>query len=284
MKAPPDAAASEARFTIVRTSQGAPALADRESGEVMHPGQGPLFEAQTLYVGPARLRERLSQARAQPLVLLDVGLGAGTNALSALALVLGSERPLCRLELISFDLTSAAMQHAFDSEERAAFGFTPRVHEAAHSLLTHHHYEDERVRWRLVIGDAREQLAQLEANSVDVVFWDPYSPRTSPTLWSEHAFTLLRRACRDGATVHTYSAATATRSALLLAGFYVGFGARVGERQKHSTLAATRLSDLSAPLDRSWLTGFPRPRPGVEPDPALSCAARERLSRLPQLS
>ena len=47
--------------------------------------------------------------------------------------------------------------------------------------------------------------------SADVVYWDPFSPRANPALWTMAAFTALRRACREGATVHTYSGATATR-------------------------------------------------------------------------
>jgi queuine tRNA-ribosyltransferase len=274
----------EPRFEIVRTSQGAHALRDRESGEVMHPGRGPLHEAQALYLEPARLAQRLSEAPAEPLVLLDVGLGAGTNALCALALALLHARPARRLEIISLDLTCAAMRHAFASEQREAFGFTADVREAASALLGQHGYESERVGWRLVLGDACTELAALPAQSIDIVFWDPYSPRTNPGMWSEQTFALLRRVCRDGATVHTYSAATATRSALLLAGFNVGLGPSVGEKQRRATLAATRLSDLAAPLDRSWLLGFPRPLPGVLRDPVLSCEARARLERLPQLA
>jgi queuine tRNA-ribosyltransferase len=283
MKAPPERAMSEPRFEIVRTTQGAPALRDVESGEVMHPGLGPLHEAQALYITPSRLCERLAQAQPEPLVLLDLGLGAGTNALCALSLALAHQRPARRLEMLSLDLTSAALRHAFASGEREAFGVTANVREAVSALLDQHSFETERVSWRLVLGDACREIAALPEQSIDLVFWDPYSPRTNPSMWSERAFALLRRVCRDGATVHTYSGATATRSALLLAGFYVGLGPNVGERQRRATLAATRLADLAAPLDHTWLAGFPRPVPGILRDPALSCEARARLERLPQL-
>ncbi len=49
----------------------------------MHPVVGPLVEAERLYVGPSRLRERLVDGAKDPLVLLDVGLGAGSNAIAA---------------------------------------------------------------------------------------------------------------------------------------------------------------------------------------------------------
>ncbi len=53
-------------------------MRDKLTGELMHPLVGPLVEAPRLYIEPSRLAERLSQADHDgPLVLLDVGLGAG---------------------------------------------------------------------------------------------------------------------------------------------------------------------------------------------------------------
>ena len=54
------------------TTSGAPAVFDREVGEVMHPGLGATAEAEQLYVGQARLAARLAEGGA-PLVLFDVG-------------------------------------------------------------------------------------------------------------------------------------------------------------------------------------------------------------------
>jgi queuine tRNA-ribosyltransferase len=94
-------------------------------------------------------------------------------------------------------------------------------------------------------------------DSADLVYWDPFSPRANPELWSVASFTALRRLCRDGATVHTYSGATATRTALLLAGFAVGFG-DVLSSGRQTTVAAARLDDLERPLDRRWLARLSR--------------------------
>lgn len=270
------------RFEIVSTESGAPALRDCQSGEVMHPN-GPLHEAHALYVEPARLTERLEQPAEAPLVLLDVGLGAGTNALCALAV---AERASYarRLEIISLDLSSEALRHALESQQRAAFGVTPELCSAAQRLLAAGSHDSGCATWRLQLGDALATLATLPASSVDVVFWDPYSPRTNPGMWNEAAFTALRRVCRDGATVHTYGAATATRSALLLAGFFVGLAPARSAKQKHATIASTRLADLARPLDRAWLAGFPRSEASSARDPALSAEALARLRLLPQFA
>jgi queuine tRNA-ribosyltransferase len=125
-------------------------------------------------------------------------------------------------------------------------------------------------------------LAQEPAASVDVVFWDPFSPRADPAAWSVGTFAVLRRVCRAGATVHTYSGATATRTALLLAGFAVGYGVAAGEKQKRTTLAAVRVEDLSAPLDARWLERVRRSSaawPADAPSDALA-----RLESSPQFA
>jgi queuine tRNA-ribosyltransferase len=274
---------SEERFEIVSTESGVAALRDRVSGEVMHPG-GPLHEAHALYLEPARLSERLERAEAAPLVLLDVGLGAGSNALCALAAAERASARARKLELLSLDLDSEAMRHALESRQHAAFGFTSQAIAAARALLATGTYASERCLWRLSLGDALTKLATLPARSVEVVFWDPYSPRTNPALWSEAAFSALYRVCRGGATVHTYGAATATRSALLLAGFYVGLGAARSGKQKHATVAATRLADLVRPLDRTWLASLPRPASSTPRDPALSVEALARLRQHAQFA
>jgi len=70
------------RFAFVTTRDGAPAVVDRAVGEVMHPVIGPAVESERLYVAQSRLAARLAEGGA-PLVLFDVGLGAGSNALAA---------------------------------------------------------------------------------------------------------------------------------------------------------------------------------------------------------
>ncbi|HEX8909067.1 MAG TPA: tRNA guanosine(34) transglycosylase Tgt, partial [Anaeromyxobacteraceae bacterium] len=77
------------RFTVVATSSGAPAVLDQTVGEVMHPVVGATAEAERLYVAQSRLRERLAEP-GPPLVLFDVGLGAGANALAAVAAAEGA--------------------------------------------------------------------------------------------------------------------------------------------------------------------------------------------------
>jgi queuine tRNA-ribosyltransferase len=264
---------------VVVTRGGARAMLDRATGEVMHPVVGPLVEANQLYLAPSRLAQRLG-APGEPLVLLDVGLGAGSNAIAAWRL---SEARAAgrRLDIVSFDRTLSALEVALQGENAAAFGLEGGAGAAARALLASGRSEGARTSWRLVLGELPAALDREAPGCADVVFWDPFSPRANPTLWTIAAFTALHRLVRDGATVHTYSAATATRAALLLAGFAVGQGDPIGDKEQ-TTMAAVRLADVPRPLDARWLARLARSSAPLPPDAPPDAMAR--LRALPQLA
>jgi queuine tRNA-ribosyltransferase len=267
------------RFSVVTTRGGARAMLDHATGEVMHPVVGPLVEAERLYLSPSRLAARLTHAADRPLVLYDVGLGAGSNAIAAWRLSESLPRSARRLEIVSFDRSLDALALALAPEHAAHFALDGAAGAAAHTLLARGHCESARTSWRLVTGELLDALAAEPPASADVVFWDPFSPRANPSLWTVAAFKLLRDRCRAGCTVHTYSGATTTRSALLLGGFAVGFGDPIGEKTQ-TTCGAVRAEDLVRPLDGRWLHRLVRssaPLPLDAPEDALS-----QIAALPQ--
>ncbi len=268
-------------FEVVETRSGVRAMLDRRTGEVMHPLSGPVEEARTLYVLPSRLEERLREKEEEgPLVLLDVGLGAGSNAAAAWALSEGRVGACTRrLHVVSFDRTLAALELALSPAHAASFGLAGATLAACSRLVEHGRVEGAFTAWRASLGELPSTLLAEQPASADVVYWDPFSPRASPELWTVGAFTALRRLSRDGATLHTYSGATATRTSLLLAGFAVGFGEVLpGGRQ--ATIAATRLEDVRSPLDRRWLDRLSRSSAPFSPDAPGD--AFDRIARLPQ--
>jgi queuine tRNA-ribosyltransferase len=266
---------------VVFTRSGARAMLDRSSGEVMHPIGGPLEEARRLYVEASRLRERLNEPGLAPLVLLDVGLGAGSNAAAALEVRRSLPNESRPLAMVSIDRSLVALRLALEPEHAAAFGWGGACAELGRALASTGAAHSAGIAWRLRHGDILAALAAEPSACADVVFWDPFSPAANPELWSLAAFSALRRVCRPGATIHTYSGATAVRSALLLAGFYAGVGAKIAEG-KHATVAAVDVGALAQPLDHRWLERLARssaPFPLDAPQDAL-----ERVRALPQFA
>jgi queuine tRNA-ribosyltransferase len=273
----PVATSPDGRHEIVRTRLGVPAVRDRVLGEVMHPVIGPAVESERLYVAQSRLRERLAGG-GPPLVLFDVGLGAGANALAAWRASEEAPRGSRRLEIASFERDLGPLSLALSPGAADALGLSGAAAAAARTLLAEGRCDTARTVWRLVPGDAVEALSG-EAAIADVVFWDPFSPRANPEMWTLRAFSAVRARAGPRATLFTYSTATATRSGLLLAGFFVGAGDPSGPKEE-TTAAAADPGDLLRPLDGSWLRRLERSSAPFPPDAPPD--ALERVRRHPQ--
>src|SRR5690606_16046137 len=92
------------------------------SGEIMHPAVGPWEDAQRLYVTQLRLTERLKDGEARPLRVLDVGLGAATNAVAALTAARTVDPARRRpLEVVSLERDLAPLRLALADPEGFPF-------------------------------------------------------------------------------------------------------------------------------------------------------------------
>jgi queuine tRNA-ribosyltransferase len=295
-------------FEVVSTRAGALAMRSLVDGEVMHPGVGPLAEAETLYARQSRLAERLRGHDRDILTLFDIGLGAASNALAARAVAEAAPADAARLRIVSFERDVGALALAL--EAGAPFGLVGDAAEAARELLANGRHASARCEWILLRGDILSSLAALAESTradtaadlaidlaadpaidlaadlaidlaADLVFWDPFSPRANPSLWTIAAFAAVRRVARARCTLITYSASTATRVALLAAGFAVGVGDAVGEKAQ-TTMAAVDAADLQRPLTRDWLARLARadaPLPSDAPPDVVA-----RVSSSPQFA
>jgi queuine tRNA-ribosyltransferase len=222
-------------------------------------------------VRQSRLAERLRDAGAAgTLTLFDVGLGAGSNAVAARAVAEQAPAGAARLVLVSFERDLGALALAL--EHAGAFGFDDGAVAAARMLLAGGRHAGARTDWQLRHGELLPLLAR-EPTRADVIFWDPFSPRANPSLWTVAAFAAARRVAADGCTLFTYSASTATRVALLLAGWAVGIGDPIGDKAQ-TTAAATSAAALARPLERGWLDRLTRPDAPLPSDAPADAAAR----------
>jgi queuine tRNA-ribosyltransferase len=255
---------------IVRTRGGALAMRSLADGEVMHPGVGPLVEAEQLYVRQSRLDQRLRAAVDSTLVVLDVGLGAGSNALAARAVSQRAPAGAARLVLCSFERDLDALELALAHGED--FGWQGEPAEAGRALLARGEHQTARTHWRLVRGDLLAALAGWTVPA-DIIYWDPFSPRANPALWTVAAFAAARRIAGSRCTLFTYSASTASRMAMLLGGWAVGIGDAIGDKRQ-TTAAAVDPDDLARPLDRRWLARLARPDVPLPADAPVDAIAR----------
>lgn len=268
-------------FKLVTVQSGARSLRSLQCGETFHPVIGPMQEAVALHVHGQRLMER-ARAGSGRFVVWDVGLGAAANAIAALD-ALGAEG--LAVEVHSFDCTLAPLMFARGVAEE--LGYLAPWCAAVDGLLSRGEWEDvaRGVRWVVHRGDFRDLLHV--APLPGAILYDPYSPRVNPELWTLEHFARLRSRVGEEAEcmLTNYTRSTAVRVTLLLAGFFVGRGGGIGEKDQ-TTVAANRRELIADPLDVRWLDrvrrstrGAPLRTGGGEG----SVIAPEDLSRLAKL-
>jgi tRNA U34 5-methylaminomethyl-2-thiouridine-forming methyltransferase MnmC len=279
-----------ATFEIVTTTWGAVSIKDNVTGEIMHNPVGPWLEAHDLYVAQSglerllRVREAESQgsaatatelpsdSSADSVTLFDVGLGAGFNALSALVLRFQLGEGARKLKIVSFenklDLFAFSRDnlHAFE-KEKALVELLPagaveqtisELQSIMGCLLENGYIQGQGFEWILRHGEFPQAISQ-EVNRPDVVFYDPYSPKVNPEMWTLDCFKRLHDLSthsRRPLVLMTYSVSTPVRVTMLLAGFFVGVGHTTG--LKETTFAATDLAAISEPLGTRWLERWER--------------------------
>jgi tRNA U34 5-methylaminomethyl-2-thiouridine-forming methyltransferase MnmC len=232
----------------------------------MHSTIGPASESELIFLAPSRIRERLAEPSSSPLVLWDVGMGIAGNSAPVWDFIHGAQvrRPV---EIHSFEKHPEGLAQAL--EETSSFPFLDRHERDLLTLLASGRCQtvqnDIEHRWVLHSGDFESLLqgSSMTCPAADLIFWDFYSPKICPELWSLELFQIVREKA-PRSLLWTYSAATPVRAALLLAGFQVGLpfvGDRATPIKAESTVAAADPIDTGAIprlLDQSWLEKLSR--------------------------
>lgn len=267
-------------FELVTLRNGFRAVRHKGHDEVMHPSVGPWAEANQLYVEQAGLDALLLNRRSGPVRIYDVGLGAAANAVAALTrwAELGKPRAL---EIQSFEIDLTPLRLAVEDE--AGFPFLAPWQKPLRQLMEQGEYRDERLNWKLHLGDALQLINDAPAPAT-LLFHDPFSPESNGTLWTPEVFKRLRAkstAEGEGTRLYTYSASTRTRVSLLLGGFYVGTGRAIGTKQE-TTVAATRRDLIERPLDERWLQRWERSSSRAPWGEELTAATETVIRQHPQ--
>lgn len=236
-------------FEIVTLKSGAKSLRSLAWRETFHPVTGPLAEANRLHIGQQRLVERCREAEGKFLVW-DVGLGAAANALAAVEVLSCCAAPV---EIHSFDKTLAPLEFAIAHADELEYPL-PHLDALRRLISEHQATPGPRIEWFLHRGDFRELIRTGSIPPPASIFYDPYSPAVNREMWTLEHFGAVFRSIASGAPclLTNYSRSTAVRVTLLLAGFFVGVGHAVGEKDE-TTIAGNRLGLLENPLGRDWL-------------------------------
>jgi queuine tRNA-ribosyltransferase len=244
-------------YEVVVRNPGCGVIRHRVSGETMHSVNDPALEASRLYVEQTGIIDEVNKP-GEPLVIWDVGLGAATNVMACIRKLEEVGKFERDVQIISFerDLDPLRLVTTYP------YLFDHVKHRAPHVVLRKGMWRSSLlpIEWRLHEGDFMQTLA--EAPAPDIIWYDPFSYKVDTPLWSVEAFQSVLDATRGKATrLYTYSASTAVRSTMLVAGWFVGKGLGTGPKSETTAAysAAARTQGIARELlDHTWLSRWER--------------------------
>ena len=250
-------------FALHALAAGRVGLVHVPSGALVHPADEPDAGAARVYVEQSvRLADALRGGpAARPIVVWDVGLGAGHNAM---ALVRAADRAAghAPIELVSFARELDGFALALAHVEH----FAHLRHRAPHVALHRGRFERERFTWRLCRGDALAALGSQPPP--DIIFYDACAAEVDAPPWSLAAFARLFAHLPGPAELFTAASSTAIRSVMLAAGFHVARGVAAA-RAAETTIALVPPAAPYPLLDRDWLERRQRAAAKFPPDVPL---------------
>ncbi|PIA72851.1 tRNA 5-methylaminomethyl-2-thiouridine biosynthesis bifunctional protein [Pseudomonas sp. NFACC19-2] len=196
----------------------------RSYGDIYFSQENGLEETRYVFLANNDLATRFAAlADGECLNIGETGFGTGLNFLCAWQLFEQQAPAGARLHFVSvekYPLHHDDLQRAlalwpelapFSTELLAQYR---AIHPGFQRLLL----ADGRVVLTLLIGDAMEQLPQLDAR-IDAWFLDGFNPAKNPEMWTPELFAELARLSSAGTTLGTFTSAGVVRRALNAAGF-----------------------------------------------------------------
>lgn len=248
-------AMSKTSWIPQRTDDGSFTFFSETFGESFHSRHGAKEEAFVKFVRATNLAQKAQQSH---LCLLDVCYGLGYNTAAALE-VIWQINPACQVDLYGLEFDVTVPQAAIAPPILSSW--SPAVQPVLRELAQHQHCTTDRIHATLLIGDARQTIQSLVASKfqADAIFFDPFSPRRCPQLWTVEFFAQVARCLAPHGKLATYSRSASVRSAMLAVGFCIGTipldETHLPHEWSQGTIAAFDATDLHplSPMEQEHL-------------------------------
>lgn len=200
------------------TNDGSFTFFSEEFGETFHSSQGAKAEA---FLKFAKATHLVEQAQQGTIRLLDVCYGLGYNTAAALETI-WTANPNCQVEVYGLELDVTVPQAAIAPP--LIESWSPPVQTILKALAQDQQYTSDRLQATLLIGDARHTIQSLAQSGwqAEAIFFDPFSPRRCPQLWTVEFFGQVLRCLAPTGKLATYSRSASVRSAMIEAGLQIG--------------------------------------------------------------
>ncbi|OGY49372.1 MAG: hypothetical protein A3D39_03490 [Candidatus Buchananbacteria bacterium RIFCSPHIGHO2_02_FULL_39_17] len=203
------------------TADNTESFLNEEVQESYHSHSGAVEEAYKKYVIPCKIKEL---AKTGELKILDVCFGIGYNSAAAISAAL-EENPNCQIEVIGLELDPDIINKI--QELSPPIPFYQHYKQLSANTLQ---FTKDNVTVKILLGDAHQTSTTLQDNYFDAIFFDPFSPKTHPHMWTTSLFAEMYRVIKEHAILATYSCARVVRDNMKEAGFIYDDGPIVGRR------------------------------------------------------
>lgn len=268
------------QISLTVTADGSYTYFSNTFQEHFHSNFGAKQEAEQKFILPA-----LSPLpSSDPICLIDFCYGLGYNTAAAVEFLADSVNLGRQLCLIGLENNLAVPQAAVG--DRLISIWQPPTQEILSHLAEYQIYQAPSYDLRLLIGDARQTIQQIPLGWADAIFFDPFSPRRCPQLWTIDLLKLVSDRLKPQGYLVTYSCAAAVRSALQILGLHLWATQPLGRKapgtiaswQNH--LVPSRSQPLSPPEQEILTTraGIPYRDPQLQ-DPASVILERRQTEQ-----
>ncbi len=194
----------------IKTKDGSHTLYNEAAGEYYHSVYGAVQESEHIFI---RAGLEAKQISPEVLQVLEIGFGAGLNALLTLKWAEDNHQPVQYLGIEAFPLTEATLKQ---------LNYAEILHiEPSLFLKMHQSIMRQQITPYFSVQVLHEKLQDLlpGKNRFHVVFFDAFSPGSQPEMWTKEGFIKLHDALIPGGTLVTYSCKGSVKRALKAAGF-----------------------------------------------------------------
>ena len=235
---------------FVLTDDGSYSINSKEINhkvETLHTSTGAISESFEKFIKPMKFDY------SKDIAILDICAGLGYNTSAAVADFIKNSDKILTIDMVEIskatlacgllvpspinehDITKKAIENELIAQDYAELSLeTTKI--------------PENININVFIEDARQTVQNLDDNSYDAIFLDPFSQNMAPELFSVEFFKEFRRVIKDDGIVATYTSSAPVREGFIEAGFYIGLGPIFGRKQG-GTLASPnpQMLDYSLP-------------------------------------
>ena len=265
---------SEREFKKVETADGTFTLWHPLFEESYHSvSAGALEESIKKFLIPSQLP--LLAKEKDEINLLEVGFGLGYNLVATYVTLL-KVNPNLKIHYVGFERELSPLLKELKLPEPYG-GIYERIKE--NLLKGKDEFEIDQLRVKILYGDARKRVKELEGEKFDAVYHDAFSPRKNTELWTLEFLREIKNLLTEEGFWVSYSTALPVRRALFELGFKIYNTLPVGRRSPGTaaTLKGIPRDERTYPLtpkEREKL--FKSPKAVPFRDPCL-CLPREEI-------